>query len=252
MPWHYEHEGVPQGPFSVDKLRRAISVGTVNRRTLVWRQGMTGWQPLEEIADLSGLLRDLPPPVPPPVLPPPVPPPVLPPPVPPPVLPPPVPPPVPDNLVREISEPGEGSIRSREGLRGGLRGLARLGRAHPAVSASLIGALVVVGILCWIYCPGDEIPPDPMVLGRLRVDANPWGQVRWIRGSDRTDVTLPQEQTTPMLATVPVGSYRAEVHYPHASVTKQCTVQVRADGVAVCWVDLDPLDARAYFQKIGW
>ncbi len=106
--------------------------------------------------------------------------------------------------------------------------------------------------MCWVYLSTKMIPTEAPALGHLRVDANPWGQVRWVRAADGTDAALPQERTTPMLATVPVGSYRAEVHYPHASVTKQCSVQVEAEGVALCWVDLAPLDARAYFQKIGW
>ncbi len=54
------------------------------------------------------------------------------------------------------------------------------------------------------------------------------------------------------MITLPVGSYQAQVDYPHAQASKRCDFRVEPDLVAKCWLDLAPVSAESYFQKIGW
>ncbi|TIO30411.1 RDD family protein [Mesorhizobium sp.] len=63
--WHYVADGKPAGPVTADNIHEKFRDGTVERNTLVWTEGMPGWQPIHEVEDFSGLTkRSVPPPVP--------------------------------------------------------------------------------------------------------------------------------------------------------------------------------------------
>lgn len=58
--------GQQAGPFSIEVLRQMISVGTFNSASMVWRQGLNGWQLASTVADLMPLFTTniKPPPIP--------------------------------------------------------------------------------------------------------------------------------------------------------------------------------------------
>lgn len=45
MEWYYAVGGQQKGPVAEDELQRLAGQGIVNAETLVWREGMPGWQP---------------------------------------------------------------------------------------------------------------------------------------------------------------------------------------------------------------
>jgi hypothetical protein len=51
--WFFASQGQQQGPFPEAQLRQLIATGTVTAETLVWSEGMTGWQ---KAGDIPGLL----------------------------------------------------------------------------------------------------------------------------------------------------------------------------------------------------
>lgn len=51
--WFYASDGQQQGPFPEGHFRELIARGTVTPDTLVWSEGMTGWQRAGEIPDLA-------------------------------------------------------------------------------------------------------------------------------------------------------------------------------------------------------
>src|SRR5260370_11492594 len=51
--WLFASEGKQQGPYPEARLRELIASGTVTAETLVWSEGMTGWQ---KAGDIPGLL----------------------------------------------------------------------------------------------------------------------------------------------------------------------------------------------------
>src|SRR6476646_9056035 len=51
-PWFYASDGQQQGPFPEAQLRDLITRGTVRPDTLVWTEGMSGWQRAGEIPGL--------------------------------------------------------------------------------------------------------------------------------------------------------------------------------------------------------
>ena len=44
--WYYSINGVQQGPVDDEEMRAMLASGMVHSSTLVWRDGMDGWQPL--------------------------------------------------------------------------------------------------------------------------------------------------------------------------------------------------------------
>jgi len=58
--------GKQAGPFDVSTLSGYVRNGTLQRATLVWRQGMAGWAAAETVPELQALFGSVPPPLPPP------------------------------------------------------------------------------------------------------------------------------------------------------------------------------------------
>ena len=50
--WFYASEGDPQGPFPADQFRNLVTQGVIRADTLVWTEGMPGWQKASEIQGL--------------------------------------------------------------------------------------------------------------------------------------------------------------------------------------------------------
>lgn len=57
--WFYEQAGDRQGPAEVARMRALLDAGTLNARSLVWRQGMGAWAPLGD-TELRHLLSEPP------------------------------------------------------------------------------------------------------------------------------------------------------------------------------------------------
>jgi len=57
--------GQSQGPMAVSALGELINNGTANSDSLVWSEGMAGWEKAADVADLKSLFASVPPPLPP-------------------------------------------------------------------------------------------------------------------------------------------------------------------------------------------
>lgn len=63
--YYYALNGTQQGPVSIDQLRALFASRTINRDSLVWKQGMTNWTALQEVEELKSFLGgNTPPPLP--------------------------------------------------------------------------------------------------------------------------------------------------------------------------------------------
>ena len=56
--------GQPVGPLSAAQLRQRVAAGTLARETLVWMEGMAGWEPASTVPAIAALLGSGPAPVP--------------------------------------------------------------------------------------------------------------------------------------------------------------------------------------------
>ena len=57
-------EGQQKGPFDLSTLKSQAVSGLLTRDTLVWTDGMTGWEPAGNVSDLAGLFTGTTPPIP--------------------------------------------------------------------------------------------------------------------------------------------------------------------------------------------
>lgn len=65
VTYYYAHEGHQAGPVTFEQLRSLFANRTVNRDTLVWKQGMASWTALKEVEELKAFLGgSMPPPLP--------------------------------------------------------------------------------------------------------------------------------------------------------------------------------------------
>lgn len=62
--WHIAEAGAAKGPYGRGHLGRLVAEGSITRETLVWAQGMDGWKPAGEVAELAQLFTVMPPPAP--------------------------------------------------------------------------------------------------------------------------------------------------------------------------------------------
>ena len=62
--FHVALDGKAQGPFTLAQVSELIGNGTIIPETLVWRAGMTGWEPIGANVELKPLFPVQPPPLP--------------------------------------------------------------------------------------------------------------------------------------------------------------------------------------------
>ena len=65
VQYFYAVNGTQQGPVSFDQLKGLFANRTVNKESLIWKQGMSGWTALQEVEELKSFLGgNTPPPLP--------------------------------------------------------------------------------------------------------------------------------------------------------------------------------------------
>lgn len=65
VQYFYAHEGAQAGPVNYEQLKALFANRTVNRDTLIWKQGMANWTALKEVEELKAFLGgSTPPPLP--------------------------------------------------------------------------------------------------------------------------------------------------------------------------------------------
>ena len=63
--YFYAVNGTQHGPVSFEQLQALFAGRTINRDSLVWKQGMAAWTPLKEVEELKSFLGgNTPPPLP--------------------------------------------------------------------------------------------------------------------------------------------------------------------------------------------
>ena len=63
--YYYAVNGTQQGPVTIDQLKALFAGRTINRESLIWKQGMANWAPLQDVEELKSFLGgNTPPPLP--------------------------------------------------------------------------------------------------------------------------------------------------------------------------------------------
>jgi len=65
VQYFYAANGAQQGPVTIEQLKSLFANRTINKESLVWKQGMSGWTALQEVEELKSFLGgNTPPPLP--------------------------------------------------------------------------------------------------------------------------------------------------------------------------------------------
>lgn len=62
LEWHYEENGQRKGPVSAQEIEQLIAAGKITYGSMVWKKGLSDWQPVEN-SGLKIFLQDSPPPL---------------------------------------------------------------------------------------------------------------------------------------------------------------------------------------------
>ncbi len=87
--------------------------------------------------------------------------------------------------------------------------------------------------------------------GRLALDAMPWGELVTVTGSDGKTVSLPQQRTTPLLLTLPEGSYTLALKSPSGE-TREVGANVKRGQLSVAKLEFAALDADLLLREAGY
>ncbi len=62
--YHFAINGASKGPMTIEQIKTAIRSGEIEKETLAWREGMSGWEKAQDVDNLSTLFGSIPPPIP--------------------------------------------------------------------------------------------------------------------------------------------------------------------------------------------
>jgi uncharacterized RDD family membrane protein YckC len=62
--WWYIIKDKKTGPIDLEALKKSFQTGAIGEKTMLWREGMEVWQPLDELEELNSLRALVPPPLP--------------------------------------------------------------------------------------------------------------------------------------------------------------------------------------------
>lgn len=60
--WYYSKNGMQLGPLSQEEISSKAKGGEIQASDLIWREGMTDWKPLAQVAEFQGLASPTTPP----------------------------------------------------------------------------------------------------------------------------------------------------------------------------------------------
>ncbi|MEM6574060.1 MAG: protein kinase [Pseudomonadota bacterium] len=87
--------------------------------------------------------------------------------------------------------------------------------------------------------------------GQLAIDATPWGEVIEVTGP-QGNASLPADATTPLILSLPEGTYQLVVRGSGGAAPVRLTAQVRRQQLVRARAEFSELDATSYFERSGW
>jgi serine/threonine-protein kinase PpkA len=90
------------------------------------------------------------------------------------------------------------------------------------------------------------------LMGKLVIDAVPWGEVIEIRDTEGNAQELSGSLTTPLLVTLMSGNYNVSVRDSNGGSSQNLAVTVVAQQTATATAKFDSLSADEYFERSNW
>jgi len=90
------------------------------------------------------------------------------------------------------------------------------------------------------------------LMGKLVIDAVPWGEVIEIRDTEGNTQELSGNLTTPLLVTLMSGNYTVSIRDSNGGSSQDLAVTVVAQQTATATAKFDSLSADEYFERSNW
>ena len=88
--------------------------------------------------------------------------------------------------------------------------------------------------------------------GELVVNAYPWANVESVLDAERHAVPLPADATTPLILTLPAGSYAVTLRHPQAGKPIRIIAKVDAQKRTQASAAFPSITTKEYFARAGW
>lgn len=126
----------------------------------------------------------------------------------------------------------------------------------------LIGGIVLVllfgvlGLFLSRYRPSDEpaalavedVVPSQLSPGFLELDLRPWGEIESLLDQNQEEPTMNPSRISPVLLSLPPGTYQAVLRYPPDDITREVTLQVKSGEITEHREVFRDIDSEAYFR----
>ena len=90
------------------------------------------------------------------------------------------------------------------------------------------------------------------MMGKLAIDAVPWGEVTEILDANGNAQELPTNHTTPLLVSLMEGSYTVSIRNSDGGSPQNLSINVVAQQLATATAKFDSLTADDYFERSSW
>lgn len=134
-------------------------------------------------------------------------------------------------------------------------------------TAAVAASLLVVAVVALLFLQRDKpvateakdtvVPSGttvtvdaPVEKGQLLINALPWGEVTSVKDGDGAE-QLATNAVTPVVLTLPAGSYRVRLANPNSNRSVVLDATVSANALTRCETELDRVDADAYVKGLG-
>jgi tetratricopeptide (TPR) repeat protein len=88
--------------------------------------------------------------------------------------------------------------------------------------------------------------------GDLVLNASPWAMVDSVLDANHQSVALPSDASTPLILSLPAGSYVITFRHPQAAKTAQVIANVEAKKRVSAGVTFPSITSQEYFSRAGW
>jgi hypothetical protein len=88
--------------------------------------------------------------------------------------------------------------------------------------------------------------------GELVLNAFPWGTVESVLDANRKPVTLPADASTPLILSLPAGSYVITFRHPRVEKPAQVIAKVEAKKRVSANATFTSISTQEYFTRAGW
>ena len=90
------------------------------------------------------------------------------------------------------------------------------------------------------------------LMGKLAIDAVPWGEVTEIKDTEGKVQKLPNSHSTPLLVSLMAGNYTVSIRNSDSGAPQTLNVDVVAQQVVTTTAKFDSMTADAYFERSSW